>query len=235
MSNPDRLKVLSVKKDKKKSSKKLEAIPPPLLRPEFLLVIVGPVRSGKGNLLVNLLENTNFGYRQYFKDIIYISPTIENDTTGRAVKADERIIKISDNLEDIDMILASLVELQHKKETLEPTLVVLDDMLGLIKSTGHSYFSNLCSKYRHYKLSLIVTTQSFRSLPVVCRYNATGYIIFKTHNKKEYTKLEEELEGNFPDFDDLYDEATAEKYNFLYLDMEKIRAYHNFDSLLYEK
>jgi hypothetical protein len=72
-------------------------------------------------------------------------------------------------------------------------------------------------------------------MPVVCRYNASGYIIFKTHNKKEFVKLEEELEGNFPNFDELYKEATEEKYNFLFLDMEKIKAYKNFDTLLYEK
>jgi hypothetical protein len=231
-----RLQVLPVKNAKNlANSKKLDNIPPPLLRPEFLMVIVGPVRSGKGNLLVNILENKNFGYKQYFDDIIYISPTIENDVTGRAIKADDSIMKITDNLDDIDLILSSIVELQQKKETIEPTLIVLDDMLGLIKSTGHSYFSNLCSKYRHWKLSLIITTQSFRSIPVVCRYNATGYIIFKTHNKKEFTKLEEELEGNFPKFEELYDQATEKKYEFLFLDMEKIKAYKNFDTILYEK
>jgi len=231
----EKLQILPVKKLDNLSSKKLQAIPEPLLKPEFLLIIVGPVRSGKGNLLVNLLENTNFGYRQYFDDVIYISPTIDNDVTGRAIKKDEKIQKISDGLEDIDLILQSIVELKTKEEKLTPTLVVLDDMLGLLKSTGHSYFSNLCSKYRHYKLSLIVTTQSFRSLPVVCRYNASAYIIFKSHNKKEYGKLKEELEGNFPDFDKLYNEATEEKFNFLFLNMEKIKAYKNFDTLLYEK
>lgn len=231
-----RLQVLPVKSAKNlANSKKLLNIPPPLLRPEFLMVIVGPVRSGKGNLLVNILENKNFGYKQYFDDIIYISPTIENDVTGRAIKADDSIMKITDNLDDIDLILSSIVELQQKKDTIEPTLVVLDDMLGLIKSTGHSYFSNLCSKYRHWKLSLIITTQSFRSIPVVCRYNATGYIIFKTHNKKEFTKLEEELEGNFPKFEELYDQATEKKYEFLFLDMEEIKAFKNFDTLIYEK
>ena len=91
------------------------------------------------------------------------------------------------------------------------------------------------SKYRHWKLSLIVTSQSFRALPIICRSNATGYIIFRTHNKKEFAKMEEEFEGNFPDFIDLYKDATNEKYSFLYLDQEKIRAFENFDSLLYEK
>ena len=231
----NKLQILPVKKIEKGSNKKLEGIPDPLLKPQFLLIIVGPVRSGKGNLLVNLLENTNFGYRQFYDDTLYISPTIENDITGTAIKKDEKIQKISDNLEDVDLILSSIVDIKNKQQGDEKTntLIVLDDMLGMLKQK--SYFSNLCTRYRHPRISLIVTTQSFRSLPAVCRVNASGYIIFKTHNKKEYMKMEEELEGNFPQFSELYKEATEEKYNFLFLNMEKKKAYKNFDTLLWEK
>ena len=44
----------------------------------------------------------------------------------------------------------------------------------------------------------------------------------------------EELDGNFP-FLELYSEATEKRYNFLHLDMEEIKAYRNFDELLFEK
>lgn len=176
-----------------------------------------------------------FGYKKYFDDVIYISPTIENDTTGNAIMKDKKIMKLTEGLEDVDLILESIVEVRKKQEKLTPTLIVLDDMLGLIKPQGSTYFSNLCSKYRHWKLSLIITTQNFRAIPVTCRYNATGYILFKTHNKKEYNKIEEELEGNFPDFNKIFSIATEEKYNFLFLDMEQIKAYKNFKQLLYEK
>ena len=48
-------------------------------------------------------------------------------------------------------------------------------------------------------------------------------------------KLEEEFGGNFPNFTDLYDKGTKEKYSFLYLDQEKIIARKNFKDILYEK
>jgi hypothetical protein len=230
------LKILPVKKlpdtlDTKKKKELDERLP----KPPFLMVVQAPVRSGKTNFIINLLYNDNF-YRGHFEDVLYISPTIANDDTGKAVMDDEEVIKITENLEDIDLILESIVELQKQKDKKDrkQTLVVLDDMLGLIKSQGQSYFATLCSKYRHFRLSLIICSQNFRSIPVTARCNSTVYIIFKTNNKKELAKMEEEFDGNFP-FAELYEYATKERYNFLYLDNEKIKAYKNFDELIYDK
>ena len=135
---------------------------------------------------------------------------------------DDKIIKITEGLDQLDLILESIVEIQRAKEKEDRghTLLVLDDCLGLIKTIGNSYFASLCSRYRHYKLSIVVTTQNFRSVPVTCRYNATAYIIFKTNNRKELKKMEEELDGNFP-FLEVYSKATDARYDFLYLNQEK--------------
>ena len=90
-------------------------------------------------------------------------------------------------------------------------------------------------KYRHFRLSLIVTTQSFKHIPNVARYNATAYVIMETHNKKQFIAMEEELSGNFPNYAELYKEATRERYSFLYLDMEELRAYKRFEKLLWSR
>lgn len=237
------LKVLPVRKLPEKDTLKLKRKLDPRLpgatkdggfKP-FLMVISAPVRSGKSNLIMSILYQDNL-LRGVFKEIMFISPTLENDDTLWAIRKDDEVIKITENLEELDLILESIVELQKskEKEKREHTLLVLDDTLGLIKAGRESYFSALCSKYRHFRLSLIITTQNFRALPPTCRYNATYYIIFKTNNRKELDKMYEELEGNFP-FLDVYAEATHDKYNFLYLNMEDIKAYKNFNTLLYEK
>ena len=238
------LKVLPVKKiEEKDYSNKKHKLNPILpgakengsLKP-FLLVIPAPVRSGKSNLVMNLIYNKNFNYKSFYEEILYISPTITNDDTGKAVMDDEDIVKITDKLDQLDLILESIVEIQKEKlkEERTHTLIILDDCLGLIKTVGQSYFATLCSKYRHWKISLWVTTQNFRSLPPTCRYNATSYIIFRTNNRKELNKMEEEFEGNFP-FYEIYTMSTKERYNFLYLDMEEIKGYKNFEELIYEK
>jgi len=238
------LEILPVKKidekDAKKGTVKLNPILPGAteaggLKP-FLLVIQAPVRSGKTNLIINLLYNQHFSYKKFYEEIIYISPTIENDDTGKAIMKDEDIVKITERLDSLDLILESIVEIQKGKlkEDRTNTLIVLDDCLGLIRTLGQSYFSTLCSKYRHWRISLWITTQNFRALPPTCRYNATSYIIFRTNNRKELTKMEEEFEGNFPFFE-IYTMATKEKYNFLYLNMEEIQGFRNFKELIYQK
>ena len=79
-----------------------------------------------------------------------------------------------------------------------------------------------------------MSVQSYRSLPPVCRANSSAYIIFKTNNDKEYEKMEDEFSGNFP-FDEVYEYATETRYNFLYINLEQIKCYKNFEELIYEK
>jgi hypothetical protein len=235
------LKILAVKPPPGKTTDKAKRQLNPLLpgatstggfRP-FLMTVVAPVRSGKTTFVVGLIYMI---YKDIFEEIMYISPTIENDDTGWAVMQDEEIIKITENLTEIDLILESIVEIQKAKpkDKRQHTLIVLDDMLGLLKNQGQSYFASLCSKYRHWKISIIVSVQSYRSLPPICRANSTAYIIFKTHNDKEHEKMVDEFSGNFP-FDEVYEYATEERYNFLYLNLEQVKAYKNFEELIYEK
>ena len=199
----------------------------------FLMTVVAPARSGKTTLIVGLLYMI---YKDIFEEIMHISPTIESDETGWAVMKGEKIIKITENLTEVDLILESIVEIQKAKpkEEREHTLIVLDDMLGLLKNQGQTYFASLCSKYRHWKISIIVSVQSYRSLPPVCRASSSAYIIFKTNNDKEYEKMEDEFSGSFP-FDEVYEYATETRYNFLYINLEQIKCYKNFEELIYEK
>ena len=107
-------------------------------------------------------------------------------------------------------------------------LVILDDMLGYIKP--RSYLAFLCTRYRHFKISLIISSQSFRSIPNVVRTNASFYIIFSTTNNKEMEKLNEEFDGLFPNFKTLLKQATDKPYQFLYLDLKKLG--HLLDSMI---
>ena len=67
-----------------------------------------------------------------------------------------------------------------------------------------------------------ITTQAFKSVPPVTRYNATA--------KKQHIAME----GNSPDFTEPCTKAT--RYGFLYLDMEKIKKVcRNFDELIYDR
>ena len=188
------MKQIKTDDDDSRTKKKIPAILP---QKHFLLVICAPVRYGKPNLLTGLIYLEDIDYSEHYEDIIFISPTIENDRTGRHIMNDERIVKITDDLKNLDLILESIVEVQKqrlKKKETSDTLLILDDCLGLL-GYHNSYFSTLCSKYRHFRLSILITTQSFKAIPNICRYNATAYILMRTLNKKQYIAMERNWRG----------------------------------------
>ena len=106
-------------------------------------------------------------------------------------------------------------------------------MLGYIKQG--SYLTYLATRYRHLKISLLITSQSFRAIPNTIRVNADFYLIFGTTNRKEYDKIDEEFSSLIPKFEEKFKECTDKPYNFMYVNLKKIIVYHNFDELLYEK
>lgn len=227
------LEILAVKNIKEKNASHGKPLHPNLLKPPFLLCMSAPPKSGKSVVIMNLIYNLNF-YHGAFENILWFSPTVANDKTTRIVMEDDKITKIHENLDLLDDLLDALVKVQKQKAEqgqAKHMLIIIDDCLGFI---GKSLM-NLCTRYRHNLISIIITGQAFRSLPRQIRVCAGGYIIFKTHNKKDLASMEEEFSGNFKNFLDLYNEATKRKHNFLFLDMEDIRAFHNFTDLLWSK
>lgn len=230
------LTILKVK-ELKDNNKRFNNLDDRLLKPPFLLILQGSVRSGKSNLIMNFIYNDNM-YHNVFDQIIFISPTIHQDMTLDKLREDDEIIKL-DNPEDLDDILKKIEESQLDVNDQKPEnerehlLIIIDDCLGYINKG--SYLNNLCTRYRHYRLSLIITSQDFRSIPNKIRQNASGYIIWKTNNKKEHDKILEEFGGLFEDFEKHYLTATNKPYNFLFMNLRNLSLHHNFDKQLFIK
>lgn len=232
------LTILPVKKPKEAPSD----LNPILLPHAFLLMIVAPPRSGKSNLIINLICNSEF-YRgkrgaHYFDDIYYLSPTQEFDkTTMNALKMLDNVVQISDldQLQHADVILKSLQAEQRStpKEERKKILLIFDDMIGFLKR--NSEIALLSCKYRHYDLSIIVVAQSYRAIPPLIRNCATGLITFGLANGKEYEKIHEEIGSGFKDFEIMFDYATEKRYGFLYVNIEGQKVYKNFDECIYDK
>jgi hypothetical protein len=233
--NKNDLKILQVKKLNKADD--YPNIKHPLPSPPFTLALIAPTKSGKSNLIVNLLKNSYFGYDDVFKEIYYISPTVGIDETLRSINEDDDIIKINeeDDLKFLDDILNDIVKTQKakSKEDREPVLIVLDDCLDYLKKSKR--LDSLPSYSRHYNISIIITTQVYNALPTKLRKNSSGYLIARIYNNKDLQNIEEEIGANFMDFRENYEKATKEKYSFLYVDNRNIELWKNFDELLWQK
>ena len=207
-----------------------------LPKPQFLCLLIGSVRSGKTNYLVNALRNEQDFYgANYFDYYKIISNTLCNDTKGKY------FTDAFDDCEDhyTDKMITDLVSSQQKYERDEmPTvLLVLDDILSKdFKKTNSITY--LASKFRHYELSIFLSTQAFRSVGTIIRNNATDILIFKQQNAKELDKIKEEygeLCGTEEQFMKYYNYAHHdERYSFLYIDAQEnpARFYKRHETLI---
>lgn len=232
----DELEILAPKN----SNKKIEFphIKKPLLQPPFTEIVIAPTKSGKSVLLLNKIKNVLYGYNDnVFEELYYISPTIELDSTLKAVFEDDSIIKIheEEQLEHLDTILNDIIKNQKEKEPEERNhiLIVLDDMIDYMKTSKR--LAKIGSYNRHYKISLLISSQTYNSIPLSLRKQASSYIFFHMFNEKDLKNIEDEIGTNFKDFMKYYREATADKYNFLFVDNRDMKLYHNFKKLLWEK
>ncbi len=233
--NKNDLKILQVKKINKADEYK--NIKSPLPKPPFCLALVAPTKSGKSNLIVNLLKNTYFGYDEIFTETYYISPTVNLDDTLKSISEDDDIIKIDEeeDLKYLDDILNDIVKTQKSKDKdeREPVLIVLDDCLDYLKKSKR--LDSLPSYCRHYNISIIITTQVYNALPTKLRKNSSAYLIARIYNNKDLQNIEEEIGANFMDFRKNYDIATKEKFSFLFVDNRNIELWKNFEELLWQK
>jgi hypothetical protein len=122
----------------------------------------------------------------------------------------------------MDMILTQCMTDQEKDQ--QRMLIVVDDCVGYMGKA----LEKLSSKYRHYGISLIVSSQQFRMIPPTVRTCAGYWVLFRTYNEKEVAKMDEEFSGQFGKFLQAYRRATEEKYHFLYIDVNNSRTHQDF-------
>lgn len=228
------LPILDVKKPKMKPDTAPEPLPPH----PFLMGIVAPPRSGKSNLLMTLIGASHMYGREYFQEIYVFSPSQCFDATTRYVLPKlDNVIQIDDidQLENADILVKSIMMSQSKEEPEErpKVLCIFDDMAGTLEK--NKQLQKLCTKYRHYGISIIISLQQFKSIPVMIRNSLTCFIMFNIPSSKEFEKISDEILDRFPNGQELAQYATKRRYEFMFANIEKATMHRNFDELLYDR
>ncbi len=190
----------------------------------YRMLVFSPSNSGKSNLIKNLIVRDEFGYSKYYKQNIFLfSPTIHDDPIWKDLKLpkthlyDEWDEKIVENI----MAYAS----QHSG-----ALLILDDMItssDAVNGKRGNLLKELFYQGRHHKISIILVSQKLKDIPLGMRINSTHIICFNLRNKNEEEAFLSE--NNYIDeLPEKYNQATTEKYHFLYINKETGKAYHNF-------
>lgn len=133
-----------------------------------------------------------------------------------------------DFYEDLDFkLLAQIKETQMKvikefgKKYADNILLVLDDMAASRKM-HHPEFFKLVFNSRHYKLSLIITAQTYHTINKNIRLNNSILILFETRNIDELKIIYEEnkLRYTRDEFLQIIKYVFSKPYNFLVLNFQ---------------
>lgn len=239
MSSDKMLEVLKVKKENEKIHPKDIKLNPILPRHSFIMLLVAPPKTGKSNLVGNILCNSNFYGLDYWDEIIYFSPTAEiDDTTSSFLKKIDNATVISDHndLKNMSSMITSIIDEQKQADAKdrERKLLVFDDCIGYFDKS--SVLGHLATRYRHYDLSIILCSQQYKKIPLIMRNCATAIIYFNLGNKKEFEKIFDEFGRSFgEDYEDITLPHLKERHSFIYINIPEQKVYSNFNKLLIEK
>ncbi len=207
---------------------------PNLLRLPFSLLEIAPKGSGKTTLLQNVLV----WYYNYFDNVFVWSPTINLD-----VKWGQIIEKLNippENLftsykeSEVRGLMRQIKDFNMGKANKDKIrcLFIFDDIVEqLPKGKKVSSLNKLAMNHRHYNISHIIISQSFKKLDPVVRSNTTGMILFNTDNTAERMKIIEELAGNLgrKEFERLWYDVVKDKYAFMFINYDNRKVYRNFE------
>ena len=208
----------------------------------FRAIITGPSGSGKSVLLTNIILDI---YKNVFSRVYIWSPSIEVDSIWLPVKKYiKQQMKVNTdkekcwfeefNVEDLERVLDTQHKIteyskKHKMKKLYPILLVLDDIADDPRIARYSKLLNsVYVRGRHNGISVLTSVQKFNALNTLIRVNATHLFFYKVRNFKEIDLLQEELSAlprkeNLQEAKKLiykiYEVATAEPHNFLYINL----------------
>lgn len=201
-------------------------------------VVVGSGGSGKTLMLVSLFEKI----KKVFKGRLVV---FTNSHVNTLIESVERLngvihqsIYNSKGEDIIEKILSFQKKLKEQKQKLKPILIVLDDFIDNdIMNKRRSSLTKLFTMGRHYNVSVIVTSQSFKLLPSSVRKLSHYYFLYGTGNNTERKTIANELCGMLSenDFLDLFDDITSNKYSFMLIDTNKSRILKNMNEVVYKR
>lgn len=243
-----------------KMNEKLNKLNSVLPKPPFFFLIQGSVGSGKTSLLYSLLRN--YQKINYF-DIIYIYNRVKDSDKVWQTFEKYKIIKKKNKEEEIKYItsieiyndydnkqLKNLIDAIDETQTQRRTegkrplniLFVFDDMAysGITKrASAPSSLDQLIINRRHYNISIVITSQTYKALSMNARTNNLTHMVLMKANKKDLELIAEDHnagEVSTEDFIIMYKTIKkGNKYDFLvvdYTDEQERRFKKNFEEVI---
>jgi septin family protein len=182
-------------KNSKKIAKNWMGIP-------FRVVLCGPTASGKSNIIKNVCFNKDIGYDKVFESYYVWCASLDDLLEYKMLAKQNHMEDIFSFTqvykdEDVKSLFNSIEQDNINKESdeKENTLMIFDDQIvnGVSNKSKLNALSEIFTRGRHAFVSVIVSTQKYRSLSSVERsLNVSHLFVFEGTNISDLTAIAEE-------------------------------------------
>ena len=204
-------------------------IKPPLPDCSFFMAILGMPGSGKTSFAVSLLTDKN-AYRGKFNNVELVLPASSLASIGN--KAIQNHDKVHHDL-DYDTLEGIHRRAEEATKEGETTLVLIDDFSASLKQNDlQKLFKHVVLARRHLRMSVMMISQTYNSIPLNLRKNLSWITMFRPVNKAEYRGIFSELIWmEEKKADALMAWLFREPYDFLLLDVTRNLFHRRFDQI----
>ena len=197
------------------------------------MVFVGKSRSGKSSLITSILTNRKV-YRNAFNNILICIPRhsfhsmSEKDNPFLALSSEK--IYHEFNYEILERIFNQVVQYASEEED---TLLLIDDFASELKNGDVlKLLNSLINNRRHLRLSVIMSVQTYKSIPLSNRKTINILVLFKCTNKAEIKSIWEEMSFLSKDtFFDLLMYVFQKPFDYLVLDRDNNEYYRRWNKI----
>jgi hypothetical protein len=186
----------------------------------FIMGVLGPTGSSKTTLYANLIRKHYF---EIFNKIYFCSPNVTDegkvyDKSLDSIEFSEERVFQTINNEIADYIKEDIENDEDFENDDFRALLIIDDLANELKSVKHTNLTKLILKSRHLHLSIIMISHKFTYFQRIHRTNFTHFIMYRSKSKNEIKSIYEDI-IDLPEekFNNFYEYATKDKYNFLYV------------------
>jgi len=163
------------------------------LRAPFFLIIAGKPESGKSYLIkyLMMLNNPQYSGDPFQYGIVFTKTKFNGGYDYLPQKFVHSIYR--------EEVLRNLLRIQSETQAQYRCFVIFDDCLEAFNS---NLFTDLSTQYRHYNISLIVSTQYIYKVPPTFRECASAAAIFRQTTERSIRALYDSFGQWFKDYGD---------------------------------